>query len=64
MLKILRDSQGGAVTVDDETMIRTTREVGAKEGLFVAPEGAAVFRRLAVALGGRKDFIGGPNRDL
>ena len=46
MLKILRDSQGGAVTVDDETMIRTTREVGSKEGLFVAPEGAACFAAL------------------
>ena len=41
MLQILRDSKGGAVMVDDETMIRTTREIGAKEGIFVAPEGAA-----------------------
>jgi threonine synthase len=46
MLKILRESHGGAVTVDDETMIRTTREVGAREGLFVAPEGAACFAAL------------------
>lgn len=46
MLKILRESQGGAVTVDDEEMIRTTREVGSKEGLFVAPEGAACFAAL------------------
>ena len=46
MLKILRESQGGAVTVDDDEMIRTTREVGAKEGLFVAPEGAACFAAL------------------
>ena len=46
MLKILRESQGGAVAVDDEAMIRTTREVGAKEGIFVAPEGAACFAAL------------------
>jgi threonine synthase len=46
MLRILRESKGGAVTVDDDTMIRTTREVGAKEGLFVAPEGAACFAAL------------------
>ena len=46
MLKILRESHGGAVTVDDEEMIRTTREVGAKEGLFIAPEGAACFAAL------------------
>ena len=43
MLKILRESKGGAVTVDDEEMIRVTREVGSTEGLFVAPEGAACF---------------------
>lgn len=46
MLRILRDSGGGAVTVDDEEMIRITREIGASEGLFVAPEGAACFAAL------------------
>ena len=43
MLKILRESKGGAIAVDDEEMIRITREVGLAEGLFVAPEGAACF---------------------
>ena len=43
MLNILRQSNGGAVAVDDEEMIRVTREVGSTEGLFVAPEGAACF---------------------
>jgi threonine synthase len=43
MLQILHCSDGGAVTVDDEEMIAMTREVGAAEGLFVAPEGAACF---------------------
>ena len=43
MLDILRRSGGGAVAVDDEEMIRAVREVGSKEGLFVAPEGAACF---------------------
>jgi len=46
MLKILRDSNGGAIAVDDEEMLSTTREVGSKEGLFVAPEGAACFAAL------------------
>jgi threonine synthase len=46
MLDILRASKGGAVTVDDEEMIRITREVGSTEGLFVAPEGAACFAAL------------------
>ena len=43
MLDILRKSGGGALTVEDEEMIGATREVGAAEGLFVAPEGAACF---------------------
>ena len=46
MLRILRESGGGALTVDDEEMIRITREVGKREGLFVAPEGAACFAAL------------------
>jgi threonine synthase len=46
MLDILRQSNGGAVAVDDEEMIRVTREVGSKEGLFVCPEGAACFAAL------------------
>jgi len=46
ILKILRQSNGGAIAVDDEEMIRTIREVGSKEGLFVCPEGAACFAAL------------------
>jgi threonine synthase len=46
MLKTLRQSNGGAVAIDDEEMIRVTREVGSSEGLFVAPEGAACFAAL------------------
>jgi threonine synthase len=46
MLRILRKSGGGAIAVDDDEMIRVTREVGASEGLFVAPEGAACFAAL------------------
>jgi len=43
MLNILRESKGGAIAIDDDEMIRAVREVGSKEGLFVAPEGAACF---------------------
>jgi len=46
ILKILRQSNGGAIAVDDQEMIRITREVGASEGLFVAPEAAACFAAL------------------
>src|SRR5438477_2380581 len=46
MLNILRQSRGAAVAIDDEQMIRATRELGSTEGLFVAPEGAACFAAL------------------
>ena len=46
ILNILRQSNGGAVAVTDEEMIRVAREVGSKEGLFVCPEGAACFSAL------------------
>ena len=46
ILNILRESNGGAITVDDEEMIRVARDVGSKEGLFVCPEGAACFAAL------------------
>ncbi len=50
MLRILRESGGGAIAIDDAEMIRVTREVGAAEGLFVAPEGAACFAALTPLL--------------
>ncbi len=46
MLDILRRSGGGAVAVTDEEMIADTKVVGAAEGLFCAPEGAACFSGL------------------
>ena len=54
MLDILRQSKGGAVAVDDKEMIRTAREVGSKEGLFVCPEGAACFAALKLLQRARK----------
>src|SRR5438094_8477462 len=46
ILKILRESNGGAVAVEDEQMIRVGRGVGANEGLFICPDGAACFAAL------------------
>jgi len=46
ILNILRQSNGGAIAIDDEEMIRIAREVGSSEGLFVSPEGAACFAAL------------------
>jgi threonine synthase len=54
MLDILRGSGGGGVTVDDGEMIAMTREVGAAEGLFVAPEGAACFVALQKLFASKK----------
>ncbi|MBA3962540.1 MAG: threonine synthase [Chthoniobacterales bacterium] len=48
MLRILRASGGGALAVEDEKMIAETRLLGAAEGLFAAPEGAACFAALRV----------------
>ena len=46
MLRILRKSKGSAIAIDDAEMLATGREVGAAEGMFVAPEGAACFAAL------------------
>jgi len=46
ILNILRQSNGGAIAVSDEEMIRVAAEVASSEGLFVAPEGAACFAAL------------------
>jgi threonine synthase len=46
MLDILRRSGGGAVAVTDEEMIAAAREIGAAEGIFCAPEGAACLPAL------------------
>jgi threonine synthase len=46
MLDILRRSGGGAVAVTDEEMIKATREIGATEGIFCAPEGSACLPAL------------------
>ena len=46
ILRILRESGGGAAAVTDEAMIAAAREIGALEGLFVCPEGAACHAAL------------------
>ncbi len=50
MLDALRKSGGGAVAVSDDDMISATKEVGAAEGVFVAPEGAACYVALKALL--------------
>src|SRR5690349_4615796 len=46
ILDALRASGGTAVAVTDEELIEATREIGASEGIFCAPEGAACLPAL------------------
>jgi threonine synthase len=46
ILDALRDSGGTAIAVSDEELIAATREIGAAEGIFCAPEGAACLPAL------------------
>jgi threonine synthase len=46
ILDALRASEGAAVSVSDDELIAATAEIGAAEGLFVAPEGAACLPAL------------------
>jgi threonine synthase len=46
ILDALRESGGTAVAVTDAELIAATREIGAAEGVFCAPEGAACLPAL------------------
>jgi threonine synthase len=46
ILDALRASRGAAVAVSDEELLAAVGEIGAAEGLFVAPEGAACLPAL------------------
>ena len=46
ILDALRESNGTAIAVTDEDLIAAVKEIGAAEGLFCAPEGAACLPAL------------------
>ena len=46
ILDAIKDSGGIAIAVTDEELIDATREIGAAEGVFCAPEGAACLPAL------------------
>jgi threonine synthase len=46
IIDALRASGGAAVAVTDEELIAATKEIGAAEGIFCAPEGAACLPAL------------------
>ncbi|MDO8502617.1 MAG: threonine synthase [Gemmatimonadaceae bacterium] len=54
ILDAIRESQGAAVAVSDAELIAAVREIGAAEGLFVAPEGGACLPALRKLLGANK----------
>ncbi|WP_241749506.1 threonine synthase [Rufibacter sediminis] len=43
MLQVLEQSGGTAISISEDDMVEGVRELSRKEGLFVAPEGAAVW---------------------
>lgn len=43
ILRILRETDGSAVAVTEEEMVRATFEMGSEGAIFPAPEGAAVY---------------------
>jgi threonine synthase len=46
ILKVIRESKGGAVAVTDDEIVRSVREVAQKEGILVCPEGGATLAAL------------------
>ena len=52
ILDALRESGGTAIAVSDEDLIKAVGEIGAAEGLFCAPEGAACLPALRKLMAG------------
>ena len=50
ILDAIRASGGSAVAVSDAALIAAVREIGAKEGVFVAPEGGACLPALRLLM--------------
>jgi threonine synthase len=44
ILKVLRESNGFAITVGDIEIITALKEIARKEGMLIAPEGAALWQ--------------------
>jgi threonine synthase len=55
ILDALRESGGTAIAVADEDLIKAVREIGAAEGVFCAPEGAACLPALREMI--EKDLV-------
>ena len=64
ILDALRASGGTAVAVTDEELLAAAKEIGAAEGMFVAPEGAACLPALQKAGRARRGGEGRARRAL
>ena len=62
MLKVLKESAGTAIAVEEEEIIAAVREIAKTEGLLISPEGAATWKAL-VALN-RNKIIGSSEKVL
>ena len=55
IIDALNQSHGTAISVTDEELIAAVKEIGASEGLFTAPEGAACLPALKKLI--EQDFV-------
>jgi len=46
ILEVLRSSMGFPIAISDESMIQSVKEIARTEGLFISPEGAALWSAL------------------
>lgn len=46
MLRAIRESEGRAIAIDEEKLVRAVVDIGRNEGLFAAPEGGATLLAL------------------
>ncbi len=53
ILRAIRETNGTAIAVPDDEILREQRDLAEKEGIIAAPEGAAVLAALKKALGPR-----------
>lgn len=51
MLRVLRESRGGALAVEDGAMLAAVRELAEREGILTSPEGGATLAALKRLLG-------------
>jgi threonine synthase len=51
IMRVLKESKGRPIAISDADIVKAQKEVGRNEGIFVAPEGAALFEALKKMIG-------------